>query len=135
MSHRARLTSRAERRVSLDEDALLVAVLFELMLRVVGVVLDLVDGRDDFPGFGEMLEDGDTSVGDTDRSGFARGKDILHLLPSLSLVPVPVDVSRSVLLDGEELGRAVLDGPADLSVPSLLGAKSAKGWTSWVKQE
>lgn len=42
-------TSGSERRVGLDEDTLFVAVLLELVLRVVRVVLDLVDGRDNLP--------------------------------------------------------------------------------------
>lgn len=43
------LTGRAERAVGLDEDALRLAVLLELVLRAEGVVLNLIDGRDDAP--------------------------------------------------------------------------------------
>jgi hypothetical protein len=103
----AERTSGSEGRVGLDKDTLLVAVLLEFVLRVVRVVLDLVHGGNNLPRLGKVLDDGDTGVGDTDGLDLALGKDILHLRPRLLLVPLPVDVSRAVLLDGEELMCAV----------------------------
>lgn len=57
-----RSTGRTQGAVSLQEDTLVVAVLLQVVLRVVWVELDLVDGRDDFPGLGQVFEVGDGPV-------------------------------------------------------------------------
>lgn len=70
-----------------------------------------------------MLKDGDTGVGNTNSLDLALGEDSLHLFPSLGLVPVPVDVSRSVFLDREKFVSSVLNRSAGTSV--LVSAESA----------
>jgi len=57
----------SERAVRLEQDALVLAVLLELVLRVERVELNLVDGRNDGPSFGELLDVGYGKVADADR--------------------------------------------------------------------
>lgn len=125
------LTSGTERRIGLDEDTLVVTVLFQFVFWVVWVVFNLVDGRDNLPGLGKVLKDRDTGVGNTDSLCLALGEDSLHLLPGLGLVPVPIDVSRAVLFDGEELVSSVLDRSAGQSEKSLaLYGQTRLTWAS-----
>lgn len=56
----------SEGAVCLEQDTLVLAVLLELVLRVEGVKLDLVDGRDDGPSLGELLDVRDGEVADSD---------------------------------------------------------------------
>jgi hypothetical protein len=125
------LTSGTEWRVGLNDDTLVVAVLFQFVLGVVWVVFDLVDGRDDLPGLGEVFQDRNTSIGNSNSLDLALGEDGLHLLPSLGLVPVPVDVSRAVLFHREELVRAILDCSAGLSADDIFRTRSTRlTWAS-----
>lgn len=56
----------SERAVGLEQNALVLAVLLELVLRVEGVKLDLVDGGDDGPSLGKLLDVRNREVGDSD---------------------------------------------------------------------
>jgi hypothetical protein len=74
----------AEAGVGSAVDTLLLAVVDELGGGVVGVKLDLVDGRDGLAGLvlEEDLEVLDGEVGDTNVLDAARGRQLLELFPS-----------------------------------------------------
>lgn len=57
-----RRSRRPEGAVSLQQDSLVVAKLFQVVLRVVGVKLDLVDGGYDFPRLGQVFQVGDGPI-------------------------------------------------------------------------
>lgn len=77
-------------------------VLDQLVLREEGVKLNLVDGRDDLPCLLQFLEIGNGPVGNTDGLDFARSVNLLHLAPSLRLVPVSVDRARAIRVHRQE---------------------------------
>lgn len=68
-------------------DALLLVIRHQLRTRVVGVQLDLVDGRNGLAGgvAEEFLEVLNTEVGYTDVADFAGGGKLLHFLPGVWL--------------------------------------------------
>jgi hypothetical protein len=78
----------AEARVTRAVDVLLLAVGDELRGRVVGVQLDLVDGRRGFGVFEQDLEVLDGEVGDADVLDFAGARQLFELGPGLLEVPV-----------------------------------------------
>lgn len=85
-----RAVGAAEAGVGSGVDVLLLEVLEELGGGVVGVELDLVDGRDDLGAGEELLEVLDAEVGDTNVLHAARGGKLLELSPGLGEVPVGV---------------------------------------------
>lgn len=72
------LVLRAEGRVGGGQDAVLEAVLHQLVVGEEGVDLDLVDVRLDLGELEELLEVGDVPVRDTNRAGLAILVDLLH---------------------------------------------------------
>jgi hypothetical protein len=108
-TERGRRTGRSERRVRFHQDTTVLAPLLELVRRVEGVQLDLVDGGNDGPALLELLEVRNAPVGESDSLDLARPEDALHARPSLCLVPVAVDGARAVGVGGKEAGRVVRD--------------------------
>lgn len=100
-------------------DALLLAVVEELGGGVVGVQLDLVDGRGNLEAgvVEELLEVLDGEVGDADVLDAARGGELLHLSPGVEEVPVGV-----VLLEviGVGAGGPVLRFDVSIRADALL---------------
>lgn len=68
---------------------------------------NLVDGRGYFASLDNVLNDGNTSIGQPDGLGLALLQHILHLSPGLGLIPVPVEVSRAIGLSREKRVSAV----------------------------
>lgn len=98
----------AQRTVRRDVDALVAAEAHDLVLWQVGVVLDLVDGRDDLRALYEFLEEGDRMVCHTD--GFRLGRGLVHALelrPGLRVGPRGVEVAGAVRMFGDQGVRAV----------------------------
>ena len=83
-------------------------VLDQLVLREEGVKLNLVDGRDDLPCLLQFLEIGNRPVGNTNGLDFARSVNLLHLAPSLRLVPISVYSARAIRVDWQEARGFVL---------------------------
>lgn len=68
---------------------------------------NLVDGRGYFASLNNVLNDGDTSIGQPDGLRLALLQHILHLSPGLGLIPVPVEVSRAIGLYREKRVSAI----------------------------
>lgn len=92
----------AHRTVSLQFDALALAVRFELVLREERMAFDLVDGGDDFGDFEKLFKLGDGAVGHCDGFGFAFLLDFFHLSPGLLERDLGVELSGSVWVAGDQ---------------------------------
>ena len=107
-------TSATQGAVGNNVDALLLAVVDNLLLGQAGVVLNLVDGGND-GGVGQkllevldavlqrcvslrrdLLARGTAYVADTNGLGLAGGDKLLHLLPGVDVVVGADDVSRAI---------------------------------------
>lgn len=112
-------TGTAQGAVGNNVDALLLAVVDNLLLGQAGVVLNLVDGGDD-GGVGQkllevldavlqrcvslrrdLLARAAAYVADADGLGLAGGDKLLHLLPGVDVVVGADDVSRAIGVGGE----------------------------------
>lgn len=92
----------AQRTVGGDVDALGLAEVNNLLLGQGGVVLDLVDGRDD-SGLGkEFLQVLDAVVGDADGADLPGTDELLHALPGGDVAVVMDDVPRAIGQLGED---------------------------------
>lgn len=80
----------------------------QLVLREEGVKFNLVDSRDDLPCLLQFLEIGNGPVGNADGLDFTRSVNLLHLAPSLRLVPVSVDRARAIGVDRQKGGGFIL---------------------------
>lgn len=116
-----RAVGAAEAGVCGAVDVLGLAVVDELGGGVVGVELDLVDGRDSLAAgvVEELLHVLDAEVGDTNVLHAARSGELLHLLPGLDEVPVGV-----VLL---KIGRVGGRGPVNKVEVDVVGAEVLEG--------
>lgn len=91
---------------------------------------NLEDGRGYFASLDNVLNDGDTSIGQSDSLYLALLQHILHLGPGLCLIPVPVEVSRAIRLSREKRVGAVGDkthrpvNEVEVKVVGLQGFKS-----------
>lgn len=91
---------------------------------------NLEGGRGDFASLDNVLNDGDTSIGQSDSLYLALLQHILHLSPGLGLIPVPVEVSRAIRLSREKRVSAVGDkthrpvNEVEVKVVGLQGFKS-----------
>lgn len=91
-----RTARAAERAVCRDVNALLLAEVDRLLLGKAGVVLNLVDSRD-HGGLGEeLLKVGPAVVANTNGLGLSATDKLLHILPSVDMGVVEVQVAGTV---------------------------------------
>lgn len=96
-----RTARAAERAVCGNVNALLLAEVNSLLLGKAGVVLNLVDGRN-HGGLGEeFLKVGPAVVADTDGLGLSAADKLLHILPSVDMGVVEVQVAGTVGKGGD----------------------------------
>lgn len=97
-----RATCAAQRTVRSDNNTLLLAEVDDLLLWEGGVVLDLVDGRNNGSLGQKLLEVLHTVVGDTDGLDLAGGQELLHALPGGDVGVRVNDIAGTVFVLGEE---------------------------------
>lgn len=86
-----KLTSRSKWRICFEQDAEVVAIFSQFVLRKKRMQLDLVHGWDDRPCFAQLLQVRDRPVGDSNGLDLAGLVDFFHLAPRLALVPRSID--------------------------------------------
>ena len=109
-----RAAGAAEWAVRLHQDTLLFAKVDNLLLRQVGVVLDLVGGGDNSCLAQQLLQVGNAEVRNANRLHLATLLHRLHPLPRIHIRPLSVEIARAVLVLGEEWVVAIGvhgDGP------------------------
>jgi hypothetical protein len=96
-----RRSSTSQRTIRSNQNPLLLAIIYNFLLRQVRVVLDLVGCGSDGCFLHQFFEEGDGKVGYTDCFRLSGFEDGFHLFPGLGVGPGGVEVAGAVGVFGE----------------------------------